>query len=416
MPKAQAVASTQEASNVLQISAPIEKAATSPSGRPPLMAFVTDSQTESVLRECLAQSNEATHLVLRGGITKAIQHLANERSPHTLIVDLSDVDLPLTRIHELADVCEPRVTVIALGEQNDVELYRELIQAGVSEYVVKPITYQRLARALDHKNTTADISPINQKLGKVVAVVGARGGVGSTTLASNLAWYLAMEQKRRIGLVDLDLQNGACALTLALKPTGGLTEALLNPYRVDAVFLERAMAVHSERLFVFSSEEPLTDDVTFTAEAVDKLVSVMRTQFHCVILDVPRFPNEAYRRALELADVRILVADQTLHAARDTLRLRSVLGENSPDHLNLLVINRAGEGGRHAVTLKEMQDLVGFAPKAIIPFQPKLFSRGAAGAGMAAAKRGPFVDGLAALALEIFGKRPQQRARWRFSK
>src|SRR5881227_2805305 len=186
MPKAQAMANFEQSGNVLQIPTAIEKTPSSPASRPPLIAFIADSKTETVLQECLVHSPETSHLVVRGGITKAIQHLAHERSPHTLIVDLSGVDLPLARLHELADMCEPRVTVIALGDQNDVELYRDLLQAGVSEYLVKPITHQRLARALANKNAGGEGNPINQKLGKVVALVGARGGVGTTTLAANL--------------------------------------------------------------------------------------------------------------------------------------------------------------------------------------------------------------------------------------
>jgi pilus assembly protein CpaE len=416
MPKAQVMATSQEASNVLQIPSPIEKAAALPTGRLPLVAFVADAKTEAALRECLPQSPETPHVVMRGGIAKAIQHLAGERSPLTLIVDLSGVDLPVARIHDLADVCEPRVTVIALGDHNDVELYRDLIQAGVSDYLVKPITRQRLAKALAAKSGVGDSSPINQKLGKVVALIGARGGVGTTTLAANLAWYLANEQKRRVGLVDLDLQNGDCALTLDIKPTGGLREALTNPHRVDGVFLERAMAIHGERLFVLGCEEPLRDNVEFTADAVEKVVSVMRTQFHCVILDVPRVPSEAYRKALELADLRIIVADQTLRAARDGLRLRTVLEENDHEHLNLLVVNRAGEGGRHAVTLKQLQEVLGISPKVVIAYQPKLFAKAAGGARMPAAGRGALADGLAALALEIVGRPADRRGWWRFSK
>ncbi len=416
MPNAQVMATAKEASNVLQIPAPIEKAPPLPNGRLPLMAFVADAKTEAVLRECLPQSPETPHVVMRGGIAKAVQHLAGERSPLTLIVDLSGVDLPLARIHDLADVCEPRVTVIALGDHNDVELYRDLIQAGVHDYLVKPITYQRLAKALAAKGGVGESSPINQKLGKVVALIGARGGVGTTTLAANLAWYLANEQKRRVGLVDLDLQNGDCALTLDVKPTGGLREALMNPHRVDSVFLERAMAVHGERLFVLGSEEPLRDNVEFTAEAVDKVVSIMRTQFHCVILDVPRVPNEAYRRALELADLRVIVADQTLRAARDAVRLRAALPERGHEHWNLLVVNRAGEAGRYAVTLKEMRDVLGIGPKAVIPYQPRLFAKAAGRARMPAAGRGALVDGLAAVALEIVGRPADRRGWWRFAK
>ena len=146
----------------------------------------------------------------------------------------------------------------------------------------------------------------------MVAFVGARGGVGTTTLAVNLAWHLANRQSRRVALVDLDLQNGDCALALNIKPTPGLREALVNPTRIDNTLLERVMTPVGERLFVLSSEEPLRDDLEFTAEAVDTLVAALREQFHYVVIDVPRIPATPYRRALDTADFRIIVGDQTL--------------------------------------------------------------------------------------------------------
>jgi pilus assembly protein CpaE len=410
------MATSQQRNNVLQIPALLEKTAKLPAGRMPLMAFVSDGETEGVLHECLAQLPAMQHLVMRGGIMRALQYLAGERSPTILFVDISGVELALARIHELADICEPGVTVIAIGEHNDVELYRDLMEAGVTDYVVKPVTRQRLAKALAAKTGAGETAPISQRLGKVVAFIGARGGVGTTTLATNLAWYLAHETKRRVGLVDLDLHNGDCALTLNIKPTPGLREALVNPFRVDPVFLERTMAVQGERLFVLSCEEPLRDHLQFNADAPARLVSVLRTQMHCVILDVPRIPAEPYRRALDLADFRVIVADQTLHAVRDAARLRALLGERIAEHLNLLVVNRAGEGGTHAVTLKEMQEVIGIRPRTVIPFQPKLFARAASGTGIAATGHGAFTGALAALAGEIFGRSSERRAWWRLRK
>ena len=116
--------------------------------------------------------------------------------------------MPASRMHELAELCEPGVTVIAIGDRNDIGLYRDLVQAGVNEYIVKPVTAQLLAKALLAAPASAGREPIIRKLGKVVAAIGARGGVGTTTLAINLAWHLANRQNRRVLLLDLDLQNG----------------------------------------------------------------------------------------------------------------------------------------------------------------------------------------------------------------
>jgi pilus assembly protein CpaE len=214
------------------------------------MVFVANGESEASLqiayRSFLSRRDNK-----KRGIAKAIELLGVERSPENIIVDISGTDMPASRVHDLAQVCEPGVTVIAIGDRNDIGLYRDLVQAGVSEYIIKPATPQLLAKALSPQSSVSGASgatPISRKLGKIVAFVGARGGVGTTTLATNLAWYLANRQKRRILLLDLGLQNADCALALNLRPTPGLREALANPMRIDNVFLERAMATHSERL------------------------------------------------------------------------------------------------------------------------------------------------------------------------
>jgi pilus assembly protein CpaE len=231
-------------------------------------------------------------------------------------------------------------------------------------------------------------------------------------LAVNLAWYLAHRQSRRVALVDFDLQSGDCALALNIRATAGLSEALVNPGRIDNTLLDRVMTPVGERLFVLSSEEPLHEEVEFNAVAVETLVSALREQFHYVILDVPRIPSAPYRRALDIADLRVMVADQTLRAVRDTTRLRASLGQGDGRHRDFLVINRHGEGGRHAVTLQEIQHVLELRPKSVIPFLPTLLTTAASRGHVAAGQRGKFTDAIAALALELAG-RPRDRGRWR---
>ncbi len=400
--------------SVLEAPAPIERTAAGkqPLGRPAFLAFVADAETDKLLHECVTQLALGQGAIMRGGIAKAVEYLGQHRSPHILIVDISGIDLPVSRINELAEVCEPGVAVVAIGNRNEIGLYRDLLQAGVADYVVKPLNTQLLAKALaSGRAHTGDASPIHKKLGTMVAFVGTRGGVGTTTLAVNMAWYLANRQSRRVALVDLDLQNGDCALALDIKPNSGLREALGSPLRIDNTLLERVMTPVGERLFVLSSEEPLTEDLHFTAVAVETLVSALREQFHYVIVDVPRIPAAPYRRALEMADFRVMVADQTLRSVRDTVRLRTAIGEGEGKRPNILVVNRHGEGGRHAVTLDELRHVVEVKPKSVIPFQPTLFTTISGGAKIAAAQRGKFTDAIAALALELSG-RPAERRRW----
>jgi pilus assembly protein CpaE len=392
----------------LQAPGPIEKATTPPEGRARLMVFVLDGQSEASLSSCLAQLSVPTPLIKRGGIAGAIRYLGIQRSPESIIVDISGAEMPASQIHDLAELCEPGVTVIAIGDRNDIGLYRDLVRAGVSEYIVKPVTAQLLAKALSGASISGKGSPISRKLGKVVAVVGARGGVGATTLAIHLALHLANQQSRRVMLLDLDLQTGDCAFALNLKPTPGLREALANPLRIDSVFLDRTMAIHSERLFVMSAEEPLRADAEFTAEAVDTLVGVLRTQFHYIIADVPRIPASPYWRALDTADLRIIVADQTLRSVRDTVRLREGFGAGGAGNSDMLVINRGGEGGRWAMTLQEMGK-VKLQPNFVIPFRPSLF------AAPGPPRRGALTEVVAALAGEISGRGIPRKQWWRFA-
>jgi len=398
--------------SILEIPAPIGKTANRlPVGRAPLLAFVSDAATEKALRECLTELSLASGMILRGGIAKAIETLGAERSPNILIVDISGVELPISQMHTLAEVCEPGVTVLAIGNRNEIGLYRDLLHAGVTDYIVKPLTPQLIARALNQRAGTGEANPIHKKLGTVTALIGARGGVGTTTLAVNLAWHLANRQSRRVALVDLDLQTGDCALAFNIKPTPGLREALVNPKRIDNTLLERVMTPVGSRLFVLSSEEPLRDDLEFTAEAVGTLVGALREQFHYIVVDVPRIPTAPYRQALDIADLRLIVGDQTLRSVRDIVRLREALGEGDGKQRNGFVVNRFGEGGRHAVTLREMQHVLELQPRTVIPFLPSVFAVATNGTRVAAARRSKFTDAIAALVLELSG-RPAERRRW----
>jgi pilus assembly protein CpaE len=400
----------QRLKSPLESPAPIEKAGKPPPGRVRLMAFLLDGQSEAALSTCLSKLSVSSVTIKRGGITRAIKHLGVERSPESIIVDISGAEMPASQVHELAALCEPGVTVVAIGDRNDIGLYRDLVQAGVSEYIVKPVTAYLLAKALSSTTHSAvEGNPISRKVGKVVAAIGARGGVGTTTVAVNLAWYLANRQNRRVLLLDLDLQTGDCALALNLEPTPGLSEALTNPARIDNVFLERIVAVHGERLFLLSAEEPLRADAEFTADAVETLVGVLRTQFHYVIADVPRIPAAPFRRALDIADIRVIVADQTLRSVRDTVRLRETFGESDDAHRDLLVVNRSGEGGRLGMTLNEMAK-VRLRPEFVIPFRPKRF------AAPGLARNTAFTEAVAALAAEISGRMPERNRWWRFGK
>jgi pilus assembly protein CpaE len=272
------------------------------------------------------------------------------------------------------------------------------------------LTRELLAKALAPKPNPGDIGRTALKLGKMVSFVGARGGVGTTTLAANLAWHLANKQSRRVALVDLDLQHGDCALTFNINIAPGFRDALANPMRLDHLLLDRIMTQHGDRLFVLGSEEPLHENMQFTVPAIDTLFSVLRSQFHYVIVDVPRIPTPAYRRALEIADRRIIVVDQTMRAMRDAVRLAKLFGGEGDfaEHSTLFVVNRVGEFRHHAVSMGDMQKVLQVQPTSMVPFLPGLVAPSAHQGLVAASKRGKFADAVATLSLELSGRKRKQ--------
>jgi pilus assembly protein CpaE len=377
-------------------------------GRLPVMAFV-DTDTERLLQESSVLSGR--NQIIRGGIAKAIEYLSEQRSPYLLFVDISGVELPLSKVQMLADVCEPGTNVIAIGDHNDVALYRDLQEAGITNYIVKPLTRELLTKALAPKPNSGDMgrATASLRLGKMVAFIGARGGVGATTLAANLAWHLANRQSRRVTLVDLDLQQGDCNLLFNVNTTPGLRDALANPLRLDPLLLERIMTQHGERLFVLGGEEPIQEHVQFTPTAVDTLFSVLRSQFHYVIVDVPRIPTPTYRRALEIADRRVIVVDQTMRSMRDAVRLTKAFGDTPGAEKAIFVLNRAGEAGSYGLSQNEIANVLQAKPTSTIPFLPKLVTPAAHHATVAA-RQSKFGNAVGALALEISGR--ARRRRW----
>lgn len=387
------------------------------SGREHFTAFLVDEGSERVVRQCIHDLVVPFTSVHRGGISKAIEYLATNRSPQVLLVDLTGAELPATEIHRLSEVCEPHTMVVAIGERNDVGVYRDLVQAGVIDYLVKPMTRTLLHNVLQPMFQGAEEPQTNfsQKVGKVVAVLGARGGVGATTIATNLAWYLSHRRSSRVALVDLDLVHGDGALLLDIKPVAGVREVLENPQRIDPLFLDRVMTRFGDRLFVLAAEERVDQRVNIAPKALDTLLPLLRQQFHYVVLDLPRTEVELRQAAMEQAHMRLLVTDQTIRSIRDTHRFRPMLDNPKSGQRNLLIVNRVGEQSAGAIDLNAIGKAAGVSVDAKVPYHPKSVLAAANSGKVAALDSGPFGSAIEALAGEITGS-STSKPWWRFGR
>jgi pilus assembly protein CpaE len=314
----------------------------------PFMAFAVDMVTRAALARVADGRGWLGAPVVDGGVKDAVETLDGMPTPHLLIIDLGDSEDPLADMEHLAQVCEPGTRVIALGAINDVQLYRALIDFGVDDYLVKPVSSEMLDDAVDRSLAHDDAAGeepgggAGAGLGRLIGVVGARGGVGASTTAVNMAWCLAREHDRRVALVDLDVYFGTVALALDIDSGRGFREALENPDRIDALFIERAMVRAADNLFVLAAEEPLDNAFSFDPAALDLLLQTLRADFDCVVIDLPRFAARTQMQALADDGVLTVVSDPTLAGLRDTLRLVRLARESGAELRTDVVINGIG--------------------------------------------------------------------------
>ncbi|WP_165324789.1 pilus assembly protein CpaE [Rhizorhabdus phycosphaerae] len=312
--------------------------------RNPFAAFVTDDLSAELLKPLVFELGWPPESVNKGGLRAAIQSLSVSASPTILLVDLSESIDPLNDVNALAEVCEPGTIVISAGTVNDVRLYRELLNSGIQDYLLKPFTADQIRDALAQaqmilmgpRHGMAD----DAKIHTMTAVIGARGGVGASTVAASLAWLMGETADISTALLDLDVHFGTGALSLDLEPGRGLTDAIDNPARIDGLFLERALVKANDRLSVLSAEAPINNPIITDGGAYFQLQEEMKGAFECTIVDIPRTMMVQHPHLFHEVQSVVLVVDLTLAATRDTIRILAWLKNNAPQAGVLVVANK----------------------------------------------------------------------------
>lgn len=310
-----------------------------------LAAFAADAVTATMIEQ-VASYHWPGATVVEGGLNAAATYLGNTRAPDLLVVDLGTSEEPLEDLLTLADSCEPTTQVVALGTVNDLGLYKQFVAAGVADYLVKPVSAEELETALLAAAFREQqvVDAVDVPLGKVVVTIGARGGVGATTIATNAAWMLAEEQGQKVVLVDLDLQFGSTALSLDLVPAGGMIETLRNPDRVDGLFLASALVPKTENFSVLAAEEDLARDASFSNAGIERLIEELRRAFGWVWIDIPRALCHVNANVIAEASHIYIVSDLSLAGMRDTMRIANYCDGLARDAEIEVILNRTGGG------------------------------------------------------------------------
>jgi pilus assembly protein CpaE len=363
----------------------------------PFIGFATDAPSRKIMGMAAAAAGWAAPDIREGGLEAAHAHMAACAEPAVLLVDLSGTDAPLGAVDALADLCPADSRMIAIGTRNDIHLYRGLKAMGVSDYLLKPLDPDALLEAIaalrSEASALAPASGRARERGRLMAFIGARGGVGTSTLAVAAASLLAREGEQRVTLVDLDLQTGTLGLDLDAEPSTALANILESPERLDEILVASTARAHPLGFRLLAAEEPLQKSLVVRPESVQALVAHMLAQEDLVLVDLPRRLDQAVRSVLRIADRVVIVATPSLAGLRDMRRLADHVAGLRAGQRALLVANRVG--GAADVPIADFEVGLGARLDCLVADAPALAARAAGAATSLAAiagKRAPGPD------------------------
>ncbi|HUI94587.1 MAG TPA: CtpF protein [Xanthobacteraceae bacterium] len=351
----------------------VEEEYIAPAPRVSIQAFCVSAETAASVQAAAEDRRMAkAHLrVQMGGSAAAVEAYRNSPTPNVIVIETDGKgDEILGALDELAEVCDEGTRVIVIGRFNDIAHYRELTRRGVSEYLMGPVRPIDMVAAICGLFSAPDAKPV----GRVLAVVGARGGVGASTVAHNVAWSIACDLSLDSVVTDLDLAFGTAGLDYNQDPPQGVADAVFSPDRVDTAFVDRLLSKCTDHLSLLAAPATLDRVYDFTAEAFDPVFDALRASVPCVVLDVPHVWNAWTRRVLIGADDILIVAAPDLANLRNAKNLVDLLRAARPnDRRPLYCLNQVGIPKRPEIKPADFAKALEDDPVAVIPFDPGVF-------------------------------------------
>jgi pilus assembly protein CpaE len=341
-----------------------------------VQAFCVHSATATAARAAaedrrLAKAHLAVHM---GGIEAAIEAYHTAPTPNVIILETEGHTDILTGLDDLAGVCDPGTRVIVIGTATDITPYRELVRRGVNDYVIGPVEVLDIVRSICSLFSAQE----SVTVGRMLAVVGAKGGVGASTVAHNLAWHIARDLSLDSVVIDLDLAFGTAGLDYNQDPVQGIANAVFSPDRLDSSFMERLLARCNDRLSLLAAPATLEQVYDFGADAFDSIFDTLRMTTPCIVLDVPHQWTAWTRRALVGADDILIVAEPDLANMRNTKNLMNMLKTARPnDRPPLYCLNQIGMSKRPEIEPRAFAKTIESPPIASIPFDSRMFGTAA---------------------------------------
>jgi pilus assembly protein CpaE len=349
----------------------------SPAPRVSVQAFCETVETAAAVQSAGEDRRmvKAHVKIQMGGATAAVEAYRSSPTPNVILIESDNrAEDILTSLDQLAEVCDAGTRVVVVGRINDVMLYRELTKRGVSDYLIAPVGTIDIVRALCGLFVTPDAKPV----GRIIAVVGAKGGVGASTVAHNVAWAIARDFAFDSVVTDLDLPFGTAGLDYNQDPPQGIADAVFSPDRIDTAYVDRLLSKCTDRLSLLAAPATLDRVYDFGAEAFDSILDSLRHSIPCVVLDVPHVWTGWTRRLLVSADDILVVAAPDLANLRNAKNMVDVLrGARPNDHRPYYCLNQVGVPKRPEISPADFAKALEDKPLVAIPFEPQLFGTAA---------------------------------------
>ena len=326
------------------------------------MVFVTDSVAQGRISGDLFGVTLGKANIREGSIDTALGLSEWPRDLDLLIVDLATAHDPVADAAALKTALPGSCMVIGVGRINDVALYRDLMAVGFNDYLSLPLAEGAMGRAVDRALELRDRgagsagnAAKNASKPRTLCVVGARGGVGATTLAVTLASMLGTRLKEEVLLIDFDLHYGSMMLALDLEAIDALREALDQPDRIDALFIQQVAQKKSDFLYAIGAEEPPGGGFQARPHAASDFLRSVHRRFRWIVADVPRGDPVIQRQVMEASTDVVLVTDLSLPGVRDAMRMQQLAHDVAPSARLHLVTGGVLDPRRSSVKVPDLE-------------------------------------------------------------
>lgn len=398
-----------------------------------VLAFVLDEETNAVVESELGEGPNPLPLHrVAGGCQTALTVPDMPPGLAALLIDIADTDSAVADLAALTSAMPADCAVLAIGDANDVTLFRDLLGTGVADYLVRPLRPGVLRKAVDTalaaKKRDRELAEARVKLeqigtgtmmvaadpnvpARVVAVVGARGGVGASTVATSIASMVTATNKSDALIIDLDLHYGSVMLSLDLDPSDALREALSSPDRVDNLFIDQSVQRKGEFLCALGAEDPPNTPMVLEKGILGQLVTKFQRKFNFIVLDVPRGDPNMQQQAFECATDIVVVGDLTLTGVRDGMRLLNFITESAPRATIYVLAGGAVDPRKSPIRIADLEKSIKRKVDGQVAYDEKALAS-AINAGVPvpeAAPRSPIVKSLQPLVKEF--RAPDQPAK-----